>query len=75
MLFITAQRYLNKEDLIVLFMKKITLIIFTLLSITYSYAQPNVKDSLKQLLLKETTDTGRVLLLANLSSQYIEYRV
>ena len=53
-------------------MKKITLILFVSLSISYSNAQTNMKDSLKQLLQKEKSDTGRVLLLADLSFEYLE---
>ena len=45
---------------------------FTCLCISYSYAQTNARDSLKQLLQTEKTDTGRVLLLADLSFEYLE---
>ena len=53
-------------------MKRILLFFFTGLSISISYAQTNARDSLKQLLQKEKTDTGRVLLLADLSFEYFE---
>ena len=53
-------------------MKKIILLLLVTLSVNYSDAQTNVRDSLKQLLQKEKTDTDRVLLLAELSFQYFE---
>ena len=53
-------------------MKRILPFFFTCLSISNSYAQTNARDSLKQLLQKEKTDTGRVLLLADLSFEYLE---
>ncbi len=53
-------------------MKRILLFFFTCLCISYSYAQTNARDSLKQLLQKEKTDTGRVLLLAELAYQLHE---
>ena len=53
-------------------MKKIILLLLVCLCIAYSNAQTNPRDSLKQLLQKEKTDTGRVLLLADLSFEYFE---
>ncbi|HMJ46194.1 MAG TPA: tetratricopeptide repeat protein [Ferruginibacter sp.] len=53
-------------------MKKIILSFLVYLSIAYSYAQTNARDSLKQLLQKEKTDTGRALLLNKLSFEYFE---
>ena len=53
-------------------MKRIILLLLISLSTDYSYAQTNARDSLKQLLQKEKTDTGRVLLLAKLSFEYFE---
>lgn len=47
-------------------MKKIILLLLSL-SLQYTHAQTNVKDSLKQLLQKEKTDTGRTRLLLSLS--------
>ena len=55
-----------------LLMKRILLFFFTCLCISNSYAQTNARDSLKQLLNKEKTDTGRVLLLAELAYQIHE---
>lgn len=53
-------------------MKKalVLLVFFTYLSIGYS--QTHFRDSLKLLLQKEKTDTGRVILLCNLSFDYHE---
>ena len=51
-------------------MKKIILLLLVSLSLSYSHAQPNVRDSLNQLLQKEKSDTSRVLLLAQLSFHY-----
>ena len=51
-------------------MKKIILLLLVSLSLSYSHAQPNVRDSLNQLLQKEKSDTSRVLLLVRLSDQY-----
>ncbi len=53
-------------------MKKIILLLFVSLSTTNTHAQTNVQDSLKQSLQKEKTDTGRILLLADLSFLYAE---
>ena len=53
-------------------MKRISLFFFTWLCIFHTYAQTNARDSLKQLLQKEKTDTGRVLLLNALSYEYFE---
>jgi tetratricopeptide (TPR) repeat protein len=53
-------------------MKKIILLLFVSLSIINTHAQTNVQDSLKRLLQKEKTDTGRILLLADLSFLYAE---
>lgn len=53
-------------------MKKIILLLLLSLCIGSSNAQINVRDSLKQLLQKEKTDTGRVLRLADLSFEYQE---
>ena len=53
-------------------MKRILPFFFTCLCISYSYAQTNARDSLKQLLQKEKTDTGKVSLLCNLSFEYFE---
>jgi tetratricopeptide (TPR) repeat protein len=55
-----------------LLMKRIFLFFFTCLCISNSYAQTNARDSLKQLLQKEKTDTGRVLFLTKLSFEYFE---
>ncbi len=52
-------------------MKKIILYLLIIQSIN-SYAQTHQIDSLKQALQKEKTDTGRVLLLAALSIEYLE---
>ena len=53
-------------------MKKVIIqILISFLNI-YSHAQTNVTDSMKQLLQKEKTDTGRILLLAELSFQLHE---
>ena len=51
-------------------MKKIILFLITSLSIHNDYAQTTDRDSLKLLLQKEKTDTGRVLLLDELSYSY-----
>ena len=56
-------------------MKKIILLLLISLSITYSNAQTNQaqkRDSLYQALQKEKTDSGRVLLLAELAYQLHE---
>ena len=53
-------------------MKKIILLLLITLSINPLNAQINVRDSLKQLLQKETKDTSRVLLLSGLSFAYFE---
>ena len=53
-------------------MKRIILIQLFGLCILYCNAQTNARDSLKQLLQKEKTDTGRILILADLSFEYIE---
>jgi hypothetical protein len=50
-------------------MKKIILL-FAFFFTNYMYAQTTNRDSLKYLLQKEKTDTGRVLLLAELSYSY-----
>ena len=55
-------------------MKRILSLFFICLCISYSYAQTNTRDSLKQLLQKEKTDTGRVLILAEISFQIHESR-
>lgn len=53
-------------------MKKIILLLLTsFFFLTTVDAQTHVKDSLKLLLQKEKTDTGRVLLLADLGYEYI----
>ena len=51
-------------------MKEIILFFLFNLSITYANTQIHEVDSLKQLLQKEKTDTGRVLMLAELSRAY-----
>lgn len=53
-------------------MKKIIILLFLTLNIHYANTQTNVRDSLKQLLQKEKTDTVRVLLLADMSYEYLE---
>ena len=53
-------------------MKKIILSITAILSIATCYTQTGNRDSIKLLLQKEKTDTGRVLLLAELSYQLHE---
>ena len=53
-------------------MKKIFLLFFVNLSISYINAQTDKRDSIKQLLQQEKTDTGRVILLAELSYQLHE---
>jgi len=53
-------------------MKKIILFLFISLSVVTLSAQTNSQDSLRQLLIKEKTDTGRVLRLADLSFEYME---
>ena len=55
-------------------MKRIFLLLLVCLALRYSYAQSNVRDSLNQLLQKESSDTGRVLLLNNLSYQYYLFK-
>ena len=52
-------------------MKKIILLLAAFFCLTNSNAQTKVRDSLKQLLQKEKTDTGRVLLLDELAFEYI----
>lgn len=52
-------------------MKKIILLLLVTLCINYSHAQTNNRDSLKQLLQKEKTDTGRVSILNELSYSYL----
>ena len=53
-------------------MKKIILLLIpAFFCLTNVGAQTHVKDSLKQLLQKEKTDTGRVLLLSDLAFEYI----
>lgn len=52
-------------------MRYIILFLLVGLSLTDSHAQTNRKDSLKIALQKEKTDTGRVLLLADLCFEYI----
>ena len=54
-------------------MKKILLLPAVSLSLSYGHAQTSVRDSLKQLLQKETADTNKVLLLRHLSFTYIEF--
>ena len=53
-------------------MKKIILLLFVILSISYSNAQTGNRDSIKQLLQNDTEDTSRVLHLADLSFEYSE---
>lgn len=53
-------------------MKRILLLFFVSYSISICTAQTNPRDSLKFLIQKEKTDTGRVLLFAELSSEYLE---
>ena len=53
-------------------MKKLILLLFVTMGIGHTHAQTNTKDSIKQLLQNEKRDTGRVLLLADLSRQYID---
>ena len=53
-------------------MKKIILFLLITLSIHYSNAQTNQRDSLKQLLQKEKSDTSRVWLLLQLSYRYLD---
>ena len=55
-------------------MKKIILLLLVTLGVSYTYAQTieRERDSLKQALQNEKTDTGRVLTLANLSFTYME---
>ena len=58
-------------------MKKILLPLFVIVSISYTHAQTTQtikRDSLHNALQKEKTDTGRVLLLAELSYQLHESR-
>ncbi|MCW3105904.1 MAG: histidine kinase [Segetibacter sp.] len=51
-------------------MKTIILLLLVSLSLSYSHAQSDVRDSLNQLLQKEKSDTSRVLLLVRLGGQY-----
>ncbi len=51
-------------------MKKIILLLLVSLSLSYSHAQTNKRDSLKQLLQEAESDTSRVLLLVELCFQY-----
>jgi tetratricopeptide (TPR) repeat protein len=53
-------------------MKKILLLLFVSLSITNIHAQTHEIDSLRQALQNEKTDSGRVLLLADLAFKYFE---
>ncbi len=53
-------------------MKKNLLLLFFTLSITNTQAQTHEIDSLKQLLKKEKTDTGRVLILSDLAFKLAE---
>jgi len=54
-------------------MKKILLLLIAILfCLAQSNAQTKVRDSLKQLLQKEKTDTGRVMLLSDLAFEYIQ---
>ena len=53
-------------------MKKIILLLYLILSISYSNAQTGNRDSIKQLLQNDTEDTSRVLHLADLSFEYTE---
>ena len=52
-------------------MKKIITFFLVSLSVVSGSAQTHRRDSLRQLLQKEKTDTGRVLLLADLAFEYI----
>ncbi len=53
-------------------MKKIILLLFVIVSISYSNAQTGNRDSIKQLLQNDKEDTSRVLHLADLSFEYSE---
>ena len=51
-------------------MKKTVILLFITLNVVCSYSQTRIRDSLNQFLQTEKTDTGRVLLLANISKSY-----
>ena len=53
-------------------MKKIILLLYFILSISYSNAQTGNRDSIIQLLKNDKEDTSRVLHLADLSFEYVE---
>lgn len=53
-------------------MKKILLPLLLIFCATSSNSQTNVKDSLNQLLQKEKEDTSRVLLLSDISFEYLD---
>ena len=53
-------------------MKNILLLFIITLSIIYTNAQSNVRDSIKQLLQNDKEDTFRVLHIAALSYEYLE---
>ncbi len=53
-------------------MKKIFISLLMSVCICGLHAQPNVRDSLNQLLQKETKDTSRVFLLSDISFEYLD---
>jgi tetratricopeptide (TPR) repeat protein len=67
-----AYPFTLRHTLFSLLLKVVFLLIICYSLSGSTYAQKSIKDSLKDKLQKETSDTGRVLLLTELSFAYIE---